>query len=277
MSEFNRSLAKVLVHEGGYVDDPHDPGGATNQGVTQAVYDDYRDTYGLKRQGVKLMAQGERDTIYRMRYWALIKGDSLPVGVGYIVFDGAVNSGVSQSAKWLQRALGVKADGLIGPGTLAAVGKERDHDALIEKILQRRLLFCKSLKGWPRYGRGWAKRIADVKAVGQAWAAGSVGPEITYALNANIKARVEDGKTAPGKGVADAVTGSGVGSGTLAATLQQVQDQLSPLSLTSALIGNVVAGLIIATGVLTVGGLAYRWYATRKKAELADALDKVPV
>ncbi|WP_281517494.1 glycoside hydrolase family 108 protein [Ferranicluibacter rubi] len=280
MNEFERSLAKVLVHEGGYVHDPRDPGGETNQGVTKKVYDDYRRNLGAKTQSIKLMTNGERDSIYRMRYWSLIKGDSLPAGVGYVVFDGAVNSGVKQSGMWLQRALGMTGaavDGVIGPGTLAALRGINDHDALIARILDRRMTFLKNLKIWKTYRKGWTSRVNDVRAIGQAWASGSVGPEITFIDKANVKARIEDAKTAPTKGIADAATGGGVGSGALAATLQQVQDQLAPFSAGSALIGHVVAGLVIATGVLTIGGVAYRWYATRKKAELADALDKVPV
>lgn len=277
MNEFERSLVKVLVHEGGFSDHPLDPGGATNQGVTQRVYDDYRRNLGLKQQTVKLMSNGERDSIYRARYWALIKGDSLPPGVAYVVFDGAVNSGVSQSAKWLQRALGVAADGIIGPGTLAALRGVNDHDTLIARIIARRRAFLQALKTWKTFGKGWKRRVDAVKAVGQAWAMGSVGPEISFVAGGDANAFIADAKTAPTKGIADAATGGGLGSGGVAAILQQVQEQLSPLSASSQLIGNVMAGLILLTGVLTVGGVAYRWYASRKKAELADALDKVPV
>lgn len=277
MNEFERSLAKVLVHEGGYVHDPRDPGGETNQGVTRVVYDDYRRTYGLKSQSVKLMTEAERSSIYRMRYWSLSKADQMPPGLGYVVFDGSVHSGVSQSAKWLQRALGVKADGLVGPATLAAIRSHPNIPTLIDAICDRRLLFLKALKTWKTYGRGWASRVAGVRQVGKAWASNADTPRVTLVTDTQAKARIEDAKTAPTKGIADAATGGGVGSGALAATLQQVQEQLTPFSAGSALIGHVVAGLVIATGALTIGGLAYRWYATRKKAELADALDKVPV
>jgi lysozyme family protein len=273
MGEFDRALAKVLIHEGGYVNDPRDPGGETNKGVTRRVYDEYRRGLKLPVQSVKHMTNAERDSIYRMRYWSLIKGDSLPAGVSYVVFDGAVNSGVSQAAKWLQRALGVKADGVIGPGTLAALRGVNDNDALVAKIIERRMAFLKALKTWKTFGKGWTRRVNDVLAVGQAWASGSVGPEITFVPDGNKKAKIEDAKAAPGKGVADAATGGGIGAGGLAGTLQTAQEQLTPYSAASGWIQNVVVGLVLAGAALTAGGLIYRWYANRKKAELADALD----
>lgn len=277
MNEFSRALAKVLVHEGGYVDHPQDPGGATNRGVTQGVYDDYRRGMGKSTQTVKKLTDGELESIYRARYWSLVKADSLPPGVSYVVFDGAVNSGVAQSAKWLQRALGVKADGVVGPATLAAVNAHHDYPALVDAICDRRLAFLKALKTWKTFGRGWASRVSSVRQIGKAWAGGGQEPRTTLVTDTSAKAKVEDAKKAPTKGFADAATGGGVGSGALAVTLDQVKDQLAPYSAGSVLIGKVVAVLVILGAVLTIGGVAYRWYASRKKAELASDLDKVAV
>lgn len=118
MSEFDRCMTKLLVHEGGKADNPKDPGGRTNQGVIQRTYDAWRRRKGLPVRDVYLMTASERDEIYRTQYWDAIKADELPPGVSYVVFDGSVNSGVSQSVKWLQRALGAvytgKVDGVIG-------------------------------------------------------------------------------------------------------------------------------------------------------------------
>lgn len=277
MNEFSRALAKVLVHEGGFSDHPQDPGGATNRGITQSVYDDYRRGLGKSPQSVKKLTDGELESIYRARYWSLVKADSLPPGVNYVVFDGAVNSGVSQSAKWLQRAVGVKADGVIGPATLAAVNSYHDAVRLVDEICNRRLAFLRALKTWKTFGRGWSARVESVRQVGKAWAGGDHEPRVTIEADTAAKASVDDAKKAPTKGLADAATGGGVGSGALAVTLDQVKDQLSPYSAGSVLIGKVVAALVIIGAVLTIGGLAYRWYATRKKAELASDLDKVPV
>lgn len=271
MGEFDRALAKVLVHEGGYVNHPKDPGGETNQGVTRRVYDDYRRSMRLPVQSVKNMTKAERDSIYRMRYWSLIKGDSLPPGVSYVVFDGAVNSGVSQAAKWLQRALGVKADGVIGPGTLDALRGVNDHDALIAKIIGRRMAFLRALKTWKTFGKGWTSRVNGVLAVGQAWAMGSVGPEIEFVPDGNAKARVEDAKTAPSTAPGDTVAGGG----SIAVVITQTQEQLTPY-VSIGFVAKAVAVLTIGGAALAIGGIAYRLWAARKAKQLADALDTVP-
>lgn len=274
MDEFSRSLERVLKHEGGYVNLKADPGGATNFGVTQRVYDNYRNRIGLQLVPVRNISQSEVTQIYRDNYWSLAKCDQLPAGVSYVVFDGAVNSGVAQSIKWLQRALGVAVDGVIGNATLAAVQNYGNMDRLIDAICDRRLAFLKALKTWKAFGRGWASRVAAVRSTGKAWASGTVEVQpLGLASGASMKASISDAKKAPVLAVADATTGGGVGSGGLAATLQQVQDQLSPLSYSSELIGKVVAGLIILSALLMIGGIGYRWYAKRRKDELKDALD----
>lgn len=275
MTEFERALAKVLLSEGGYVNHPSDPGGETNKGITKRVYDAYRERIGKPVQSVRDISQAEIAAIYKASYWDLAKCDQLPAGISYVVFDGNVNSGVSQSIKWLQRALGVVAvDGVIGNATLAAVQNYGDMDRLVDAICDRRLAFMKALKTWKVFGRGWASRVAAVRATGKAWAGGGVEIKpLSLSSGASAKAPISDAKAAPMLAVADGATGGGIGSGGLAATLQQVQEQLSPLSYSSELIGKVVAGLIIVSAVLTIGGLAYRWYAKRKKDRLKDALD----
>jgi lysozyme family protein len=272
--EFARSLAKVLKSEGGYSNHPADPGGATMKGVTQRVYDAYRERQGKQKRSVRYIDQSELEDIYRSSYWNTARLDKFPAGVSYVVFDGNVNSGVKQSVLWLQRALGVNADGIVGPATIAAANNHPNHDQLIADILAHRLAFMKKLKTWPTFGRGWAYRIADVKATGQAWATGQPAP-LPFAGFGEPppahKAYASDIKAAPSPAVADAATGGGVASGGLAVTLQQVQDQLMPLSYSSELVGRVVAGLVILSALLTVGGLAYGFYARRKKASIAEA------
>jgi lysozyme family protein len=270
MGEFDRALAKVLVHEGGYVNHPSDPGGETNRGVTRRVYDDYRRSMGLPVQSVKHITNAEVTSIYRMRYWSLIKGDSLPPGVSYVVFDGAVNSGVSQSAKWLQRALGVKVDGVIGPGTLDALRAVNDHDALVAKIISRRMAFLKALKTWKTFGKGWTARVNGVLAVGQAWAAGSVGPEIQYVPNGEKRAFISDAKAPPSTAPGDAAAGGG----SIGAVIAQAQEQLTPF-VNIGFVAKAAAALTIAGTLIAVGGIAYRIYANRRKAQITDALDLV--
>lgn len=153
---FDQAFTKLLGHEGGYVDHPSDPGGATRWGVTERVARANGYT-GHMRDFPELAARH----IYRRDYWQAVRADELPEAVRYAVFDAAVNSGTVQSIKWLQRALGVADDGKLGPVTLAAALKA-DPLALKGKLLAQRLTFMTDLKTWPAFGRGWARRIASL-------------------------------------------------------------------------------------------------------------------
>lgn len=270
MNEFARALQKVLVHEGGYVNHPKDPGGATNQGVTQRVYDAYRVSIKQPKRSVREMTTPERDNIYRNRYWNLVRGEDLPPGVGYAVFDGAVNSGVSQSLKWLQRALGFtgnQVDGIIGSDTLTAVVNHPDHDILISKMIAIREKFLRALKTFSTFGRGWLARIAGVKAVGQAWAMGSVGPEIHYVPNGNMKALLSDAKSPPPKAVGDAATGGGG----VSVLLSQATNELTPYS-NFEFVAKAIAVITVTGAVVAILGFGYRTWATRRTKALAEAL-----
>jgi lysozyme family protein len=268
VSEFERSLTKVLVHEGGFVNHPKDPGGATNRGVTQRVYDDYLKSRHQSSKSVKDITSGEVEAIYRQKYWNLIKGDSLPAGVSYVVFDGAVNSGVSQSAKWLQRALGVNADGVIGPATIEAVNSLHDHDALIDRILDRRLAFLKALKTWSTFGKGWAARVDGVRRTGKAWARNTAEPAVGFIAEGNAKGFLSDAKSPPSRAPGDAAAGAGG----LSVVISQTQEQLMPYT-NIDFVAKVMATLAIAGAGIAIGGLAYRFWAKRKADEIKDALD----
>ena len=155
---YAQALKQVLKYEGGYVDHPQDPGGPTNKGITQAVYDSWRKTQNLPVQSVRNIADSEVASIYKNLYWDRISGDNLPSGIDMAVMDYAVNSGVSRAAKTLQSVVGVAQDGQIGPQTIQAA---KDYVAM--SITNRRLAFMQSLSIWPVFGKGWAARISDVK------------------------------------------------------------------------------------------------------------------
>lgn len=170
-SNFEKSLKLVLKHEGGYVNHRADPGGPTNLGVTLAT---------AKRLGVDVDGDGDTDIddikklkpvhaalVYRNSYWNSVRGDDLPFGVDYVVFDFAVNSGVSRASKFLQRAAKVKADGVIGPVTLDAV-YSLDSAKLIAVICNARRTWLRGLSTWPTFGKGWERRVAGVKKDGVA-------------------------------------------------------------------------------------------------------------
>jgi lysozyme family protein len=99
--------------------------------------------------------------IYRKDYWLPIRADELPVSIRYAVFDAAVNSGNAQAIRWLQRAVGANADGVIGPRTLQAV-RDANPDVVLRRMLSQRLRFMTDLRNWPAFSRGWARRIADL-------------------------------------------------------------------------------------------------------------------
>jgi lysozyme family protein len=164
---FEVCLARVLKHEGGYVDNPEDPGGATNQGITQATYDTWRVTQGLPVRPVAELTPAERDGIYRLRYWDAVRASDLPVGVDYAVFDYAVHSGPARAAKALQAAVYAQQDGKVGPRTLEAVGKYNPA-AIVTSIMQERLAFLRRLPHWPTFGKGWTRRIREMGAAAQA-------------------------------------------------------------------------------------------------------------
>lgn len=169
-SRFDLCLDLVLGTEGWYVNHKADRGGATNRGVTQAVYDDWRASRGFPRQPVSGISEDEVRAIYLSRYWLLGKCDQMPAPLDYVHFDGCVNHGQKQAAKFLQRALGVADDGVIGPKTLAAV---RQDDAagnigtVCSNIIdQREDFYHKLVTNDPTqkvFLKGWLNRIVEVR------------------------------------------------------------------------------------------------------------------
>lgn len=167
---FARSLRLVLEHEGGYVNHPADPGGATNKGVTQKTYDGWRLSQALPKRSVRHIAAAEIAAIYR-KYWLAASCDELPAGVDYMVFDLAVNSGPGRAAKFLQQAVFAAPDGQIGPKTLAHV-RTLPPVEIVRRMRNRREAFYRALGTFPTFGRGWLRRLAEVSAQAEEWAAG---------------------------------------------------------------------------------------------------------
>jgi lysozyme family protein len=161
---FAEALQKLLVHEGGYVFHRDDPGGMTNLGVTKAVWEEWVG-HPVDEKQMRALLPVTVAPLYRAKYWDKIKGDDLPTGVDYVVFDAAVNSGPGRAAKWLQACVGVEQDGGIGPKTLAAV-TSFDASQLIEDYAKRRLSFLMDLQTWDTFGKGWGRRVAEVQKTG---------------------------------------------------------------------------------------------------------------
>jgi lysozyme family protein len=168
-SNYGASLARVLAHEGGYTDHPDDPGGPTNFGITIADYRRYVKPDANAAE-VKAMSIDDAKAIYRSKYWDALHCDALPAGLDYAIFDYGVNSGIARAAKVLQRALGIAADGVIGPVTLARVARSV-ASTLIMAVCDERLRFLQSLHTWPVFGKGWGRRVAEVRRAALAMAA----------------------------------------------------------------------------------------------------------
>ena len=161
-TSYDLALQVVLREEGGYVNNPNDPGGATYRGVTQATYNAYRHSKGLPPQHVKKCSMAETADIYRNLYWDKIRGDDLPVGVDLAVFDFAVNSGVSRASKMVQHLAGVEADGILGPASLKAISGAQA--GLADRLCDERLRFLHTLRTFIHFGKGWTARVERVRA-----------------------------------------------------------------------------------------------------------------
>jgi lysozyme family protein len=159
-TNFEKCFSLVLKNEGGYVDNSRDPGGATNLGCTKATWETYVG-HPVTKDDIKALTPSDVKPLYKQRYWDTVKGDDLPVGVDYAVFDFAINSGPSRAAKTLQSVLGVAADGSIGPATLAALETSNIRD-VATRICEERLAFLQALPTWSTFGKGWDRRVTEV-------------------------------------------------------------------------------------------------------------------
>jgi lysozyme family protein len=162
-ANFESALKAILRHEGGFVNHPADPGGMTNLGVTKRVWEEWVG-HEVDEKQMRALTPEVVGPMYKAKYWDKIKGDDLPTGVDYCVFDAAVNSGPGRAAKLLQGCVGVEQDGGIGPKTLAAVAKF-DPANLVEDYAKRRLSFLMDLSNWDTFGKGWGRRVAEVQTV----------------------------------------------------------------------------------------------------------------
>ncbi|MBL0719788.1 peptidoglycan-binding protein [Piscinibacter sp. Jin2] len=158
---FSTALQHTLQHEGGWANHPRDPGGATMKGVTLRTF---RRHFGEQRSAEELrnITPKQLETIYRSGYWDLCHCDQLPAGLDFVVFDAAVNSGPGHSARWLQRAVGAAVDGRIGATTLEKAAATPPEPA-IDGACDARLSFLRGLGTWADFGKGWGRRVAEVR------------------------------------------------------------------------------------------------------------------
>ena len=260
---FERALALTLKYEGGYSDHPADPGGATMRGVTQRTYDAFRAGRGIVSRPVRKIEESELRAIYRTQYWDLVQGDKLPAGVDAAVFDYAVNSGATRASRALQTILGQRVDGNIGVGTITAA-IEQGEIATIEGLCSERLAFLRRLKTFSTFGKGWTRRVADVRRACLAMvepdqemvAAAEMDHELAGgAADDDLGAEPADPRQI---GIMSTKTGQGtaIGSlGVLGTMASEAADKFEPLSRFSPVMMTVFGGLLVVGFGLTAYGV----------------------
>ena len=160
---FSSVVKMILIHEGGYVNHPSDPGGETKYGISKRAYPDV---------DIAELTKDDAADLYKRDYWDRIKGDDLPVGVACAVMDYAVNSGISRASKALQSVCGIaNGDGIIGPASLNAVWvtvKNTSEEDVINAVTEQRQEFIRGLSIYETFGKGWERRITETheKALG---------------------------------------------------------------------------------------------------------------
>ncbi len=163
---FDDSLPEILYNEGGYVNDPQDPGGATNKGVTQATYDSFRKSKKLEVRPVRYITMSEVSEIYQRNYWHDGRCDLLPSGVALVHFDFCVNAGIFQACRTLQGVVGQTRDGIIGPKTLAAIAAYDDKSLVAEYSKARRSFYTSLAASKPslsKFLKSWITRTDRVE------------------------------------------------------------------------------------------------------------------
>lgn len=150
--DFDTAFERVIGHEGGYVNDPRDPGGETHYGISRRAY---------PGEDIKGMTLARSKELYRRDYWGPAGCDAMPDGVRYALFDMSVNSGVKAAIKALQRSVSEVDDGIIGPRTLTAASS-MPVPRLVARLCGERLKLLTDLDNFATYGRGWTRRVASV-------------------------------------------------------------------------------------------------------------------
>ena len=264
---FDRALPRVLVYEGGRVNNPRDPGGKTNKGITQSTYAAWLRSQGRVWGDVYDTTPTEVSAIYRKLYWDIVRGDDLPAGLDFAVFDGGVNSGNSRSVMWLQAALGDvykgQIDGQLGDKTLQAIADFNDVDTLIENYCSRRLGTLKRLNTWKDFGVGWSARVANVQKTAISWNdTKTVQPVDVTALGGHMKAPVND-NTIKQPPVQQMTAHLATAGGSVVTVATQAGQQIAPLADTFGWVKYVAGGLTLAA---IVGGVVVKTIADANDA-----------
>ncbi|CAB4144804.1 zliS Lysozyme family protein [uncultured Caudovirales phage] len=145
---FDKAVTFTLRYEGGYSNDPRDPGGETKYGISKRAY---------PGEDIPNLTVDRAQAIYRRDYWDRNRCGALPPHMGACVFDAAVNGG--RPIYWLQAAVGAGVDGALGPRTIAAANAFPDKPGAVAAMLADRIIYLSALGGWVHYNRGWTRRV----------------------------------------------------------------------------------------------------------------------
>lgn len=242
---FERCHAVTKKWEGGWVNDPKDPGGETNFGVTTSVYKRYRRSKGLPQRSVKLITKAEADDIYFNNYWLASKSNTLFAGVDLAVYDASVNSGVSRGRRWL----------------LQSLSPNDNHPQTVKNICGKRLGFVQGLRTFRRFGRGWSRRIADIQAKGVAWALAEMAHPVSVPdilRNEAVPKRIAQQKNNRGA----VGTGGATGAGGGAAALNPEQADM---------VGGWILGGLFLGGMALAGFFIFKAIINKHQAEAYEA------
>jgi lysozyme family protein len=164
---FKDCVKVTLGIEGGYVDNPNDPGKATNLGITIGLLSQYEGKQATD-EDVRNLTVGEALQIYRSVFWDKCQCDKMPKSIALVVFDAAVNSGPRRSIEWLQHALGVSVDGAIGPQTLGKL-EEANLAEVVHEATADRLNFMMKCVDWEEFKNGWSARVDHICKLALSW------------------------------------------------------------------------------------------------------------
>jgi lysozyme family protein len=252
---YPEAIRRLLASEGGYVNHPSDPGGPTNFGITLA---DYR-RYVKPDAGdadVRAMTVDAAKAIYRAKYWGAMRCDALPAGVDYCVFDYAVNSGTGRAPKVVQRVLEQTVNGRMDDATVAAV-LARDAREVVQAICDERMRFLKGLRTWQVFGKGWSRRVGEVRAASLAMADRAAGR-----IPGDVPATRTTGKGAVpiNKKARNGTTGGAIATG--GATAQQAAEGGADW---------IVVAIIVAVTLAVAAGAWTFWRWRQKRRQEAAA------
>ena len=241
LADYDQCFSRLLVHEGGYTNDPRDPGGPTNYGIT--IFDARK--YGAEfhwvdrptAADIRAMPRWFAADVYKPKYWDALHCSDLPCGLDDTIFDYGVNSGIGRAGKVLRRVLGLSDHTYIVDASVIAALAKRDPIAVINAVNDERMQFLRGLRTFDHFGPGWTARVKEVRAFSNLLAknAKTVNAKKPVDMSFNVPAVMAKGMVPPPLAAANAVAGT-LASGAVA----------------SAFVGSYPTAAVVTFGVVSI-------------------------